>query len=171
MRGLVYMSTAEKIMDHCMHDVNHGLAPRVGGHADDTVYNQQKMRASAVDLEKDGVVTVLATGCLPISDGSKDAHVVFADENYRELSYAASLLHKGGLLPCATQKNRDLFFSDTALSGMVPDGHKVEACMFEHVKTKKESLQPEDVVPELVELKDGCTPAPLSRWQRVYLMT
>ena len=54
---------------------------------------------------------------------------------------------------------------------MVPDGHKVEACMFEQVKTKKESLQPEDVVPELVDLKDGCTPAPLSRWQRVYLMT
>lgn len=26
-------------------------------------------------------------------------------------------------------------------------------------------------MPELVELKDGCTPAPLSRWQRVYLMT
>ena len=151
----IVMSNAEKIMDHVMHGVNHGLAPRVEGHTDGTVYNHQKMRArlSAVDLEMDGVVTVLATGCLPISDGSKDAHVVFADKNYRELSYAASLLHKGGLLPCATQENRDPFFSDTALSGMVPDGHKVEACMFEqcHVKAKKESLKPEDVVPELVE--------------------
>ena len=51
------------------------------------------------------------------------------------------------------------------------DGHKAEACMFEHVKRKKESLQPEENTPELVELKAECTPAPLSRWERAYFMT
>ena len=127
LRGFVYMQNSKELMHHYCHDIMMAKPSRKIDHADDTVFDQIKIRARAADLEMAGVTSTICTAVLPIPDGSHAAHLAFTRENDQELSYAAELLHKRGLLDVATPERREIVYSSLSISGMVPDGHVVKA--------------------------------------------